>query len=113
MHESSVTESIIKIVVEKALENNAKKVLNINLAVGELTGFIGDSIQFYFDRYSRDTIASGAKLYIRYIKPEFKCSRCDNLFQKKNDLITCPLCGGEGQSTKIGQEFFVENIEIE
>jgi hydrogenase nickel incorporation protein HypA/HybF len=113
MHESSVTEAIIKIVVEKALENKAKKVLNINLAVGELTGFIGDSIQFYFDRYSKDTIAYGAVLNIRYIKPEFKCSVCGNLFQKLNDSISCPLCGGDGHSTKIGQEFFVENIEIE
>ena len=112
MHESSVTESILKIATQTAIENNAKKIIFINIAVGELTGFIGESIQFYFDRYSKDTIAEGAKLNIRYIKPEFECMNCGRMFPK-NDEIKCPYCSGEGRSTKIGQEFFVENIEIE
>jgi hydrogenase nickel incorporation protein HypA/HybF len=113
VHESSITESILKIVLEKALEFDAKRVLKIHLAVGEMTGFIGDSIHFYFDRYSKGTIAEGACLYIRYIKPEFKCVNCGNLFQRTDNEIRCPLCNGEGDPTKIGQEFFIENIEIQ
>ncbi len=113
MHEYSVTESILKIVIEKANESEAKKVLKINLVIGEDTGFIGDSIQFYFDRLSTGTIAEGARLEMKYVKAKLQCSKCGIFFERKIYSFECPECGGEGMPTKIGKECYIENIEIE
>jgi len=113
MHESSITESILKTVIEKANESNAKSVKKINLVIGEETGFMGDSIQFYFDKYSKGTIAEGAVLDVRFIKSKLKCTKCGEMFERKPFSFECPKCQGEGNPTKIGKECFIENIEIE
>ncbi|MGZ6250003.1 MAG: hydrogenase/urease maturation nickel metallochaperone HypA, partial [Syntrophales bacterium] len=42
MHELSVTESILKIVLKHAQENKAGKVLTIGLKIGELSELVGD-----------------------------------------------------------------------
>ena len=65
MHELSITQSVLSIVTEHAERADAGKVTAINLVVGELTGFVDDSIQFYFDMLSPGTLAEGARLSIR------------------------------------------------
>ena len=62
MHEMAVTESILGIVVRHAQRAGARRVVGINLVIGDLTGFIDESIQFYFDFLSRETVAHGAEL---------------------------------------------------
>jgi len=57
MHEFGVTENIVKIASDKATEAQASKITKINLVVGELSGFVPDCIQFYFDFLSKDTVA--------------------------------------------------------
>ena len=52
----------MSLALEKATEAQAKKIISINLVVGELSGVVGDCVQFYFDAISRGTIADGAKL---------------------------------------------------
>ncbi|MDS1028982.1 hydrogenase maturation nickel metallochaperone HypA [Bacillota bacterium LX-D] len=112
MHEYPITEQIVRIAEESARNNNAEKVVAINLVVGELSGFIGDSIQMYFDIISKGTIVEGAQLNIRYIKPKLKCEKCDIYFTRPKFSFACPQCGANGVPTEIGKEFFVEDIEI-
>jgi len=57
MHELSVTEEILKITLEHARRAKADRVLKVHLVVGDLTGFAGESIQFYFDLLSEGTEA--------------------------------------------------------
>ena len=64
MHELSVTESILNIVLKHAQENGAEKVLTIGLKIGELSELVGECIQHYFDYLSKGTIAEGAVLEI-------------------------------------------------
>ena len=62
MHELGITENIMDIALDKAKEAQASKISRINLVVGELSGFVSDCIEFYFEFLSKDTIAQGAKL---------------------------------------------------
>ena len=48
MHELAVTQSILDIALRHAERVGAQRILSINLVIGELTGFVDDSIQFYF-----------------------------------------------------------------
>ena len=112
MHEYSITQQIVKIAEENAISNGAVKIERICLVVGELSGFIGESIQMYFDILSKGTLAEGAIVDIIYVKPKLKCSKCNLLFYRKRFSFECPQCGGMGLPTEIGKEFYVKDIDI-
>jgi len=57
MHEFSVTESLLALALEKAGQAGAGRVTRINLVLGEMSGVVGECVQFYFEALSRDTIA--------------------------------------------------------
>jgi hydrogenase nickel incorporation protein HypA/HybF len=73
MHELSVTEQLLEIVLDHARKAEAKRVLKVNLVIGELTGFVGESIQFCFDMLSKETEAESASLSISRIPAKATC----------------------------------------
>ena len=112
MHEGPVTQEIIRIAVETAAQEKGR-VTTINLVVGEDSGFIGESIQMYFDVMAQGTLCEGAVLHIEAVKPKLRCTRCGQLFYRRPFSFTCPACGGDGRPTEIGKEFCVKNVELE
>ena len=113
MHELSVTEGLIKIVVEEAKIRNLRKISRINLVVGELNSIIDESVQFYYDILSKGTAAAGAVLSFKKIAPEFSCRSCGSIFERQSHAFICPQCGGKGVIASKGQEFYIESIEVE
>jgi len=112
MHEYPVTVRIVEIASETAEKNNGR-VRRIDLVVGEDSGFIGDSIQMYFDVIAEGTPCEGATLHIEGIKPMLRCETCGKLFERKRFSFQCPFCGGDGGPTEIGKEFYVKSVELE
>lgn len=113
MHEFPITQQIIKIAEEHAKGSDAAKVTKITLVVGEMSGFIGDSISMYFNIISKGSLTEGAVLDIKYVKPKLKCEKCGEYFERKRFSFECPACGGQGVPTEIGKEFYIESIEVE
>ncbi|MEM4724957.1 MAG: hydrogenase maturation nickel metallochaperone HypA [Candidatus Hadarchaeum sp.] len=113
MHELSITQHMLNIVVDHAQRAGAKRVIAIHLVVGELTGFIDDSIQFYFDMLSPDTIAAGATLNIRRVSAHLRCRVCGAEFAPKDSNWLCPQCSAVGGDVLAGREFLIESIEIQ
>ncbi|MBN1487076.1 MAG: hydrogenase maturation nickel metallochaperone HypA [Anaerolineae bacterium] len=113
MHELPVTESILKIVTEHAAEAGAKKVMSIDVVIGELSSFIDDTIQFYFDILSPGTLAEGAKLNFKRINTRFRCRKCGQEFEPEGQNWLCPNCGALGGDVIAGKEFYVDSIEVE
>ncbi|MGI6684073.1 MAG: hydrogenase maturation nickel metallochaperone HypA [Bacillota bacterium] len=112
MHEYSITQQIIKIAEEAARENKAKKITKISLVVGELSGFIGDSITMYFEIIARGTLAEAAQLEIKHVKTQFWCENCQEHYLRARFSFDCPKCGQQGVPTEIGKEFYIDGIEI-
>lgn len=114
MHELSVTQSILNIAVEAANGAGAKRVMAIDVLVGELTGFVTDSIQFYFDLLSKDTVAEGAQLRFRRELASATCQACGHVFHPEVSFLPlCPACGSAGARLIGGRELRVESIEVE
>jgi hydrogenase nickel incorporation protein HypA/HybF len=109
MHELTITEEILRIVKEHAGE---ARVTDIYLVIGELTSFVDDSIQFYFDLLSPDTVAAGATLHFRRIRTRFRCRQCGVEFAPQDHRWNCPTCGAMGGAVIAGKEFYVESIEV-
>jgi hydrogenase nickel incorporation protein HypA/HybF len=113
MHELAVTQAMLKIALDKAKEVNAKRITDINLVIGDLSGFIDDSVQFYFDFFTKDTIAEQAKLHFKRVPPKVCCRKCDTEFQPKTLPAICPSCQAVDAQIKAGQEFFIESMEVD
>ena len=113
MHEFGITENIINIAVNKADEAQASKVMQINLVIGEMSGFVPDCIQFYFDSLSKDTIAQGAILHFELVPTQLRCRNCSTIFQPRDTLWSCPKCWSQSIELSRGQEFYIESLEVE
>jgi hydrogenase nickel incorporation protein HypA/HybF len=110
MHEYSITQSILNVALEAA-EN--RQIAAIDLVIGDLSSVVDDSVQFYFDMLSADTLAEGAELRFRRIPVEVFCCDCAGNVAGGIPLpYTCPLCGGNRLEVRGGREFFVESIEV-
>jgi hydrogenase nickel incorporation protein HypA/HybF len=113
MHELAVTESILKIAEKHALENNATKVTDLYLVIGNLSSIVDDSVVFYWDMISQGTICENSKIHFKRNPAEMLCLACDNSFTLSGELIPCPKCGSFQVKVQSGDEFRLESIEIE
>lgn len=113
MHEFGVTENIVNIALAKASEAQASKVTQINLVIGELSGFVPDCIQFYFDYLSKDTIAQGAVLHFELVSTQLRCRNCATIFHPQDILWSCPKCQGQSVEISQGRELYIESVEVE
>lgn len=113
MHELSVTESILEIVLRHGQENNAKRVTDIYLVIGDLSSIIDESIEFYWNFIADNTIAKGAHLHFKRIQAKFKCQTCATEYQITESELACPKCNSSNVQVIAGEEFYLEAIEID
>ena len=113
MHELSVTESVLEIACKHAEKAQAARVTDIHLVIGRLSSIVDDSIVFYWNLISKDTLCEDAKLHFQRIPAELICLDCDHQYQLDDDLIPCPSCGSPRIRVLSGDEFHLESIEIQ
>jgi len=112
MHELSITESILDIALSHAKKAEATQVTAINIRIGRLSSIVDDSVQFYWDIISKDTIAAGARLNFERVPARMACLDCGNNYLLTGDLIPCPQCNSERVTVAGGDEFRLDSIEI-
>lgn len=112
MHELSVVESMLGIVLRHAERNRATSVTRINMVLGRMSSVMEEPIRFYFEIIGKDTIAEGAELCFKRTELIARCGSCGNEFQVEEYDFTCPECGGNDTDIVSGREFQVESIEI-
>ena len=113
MHELPITQHIIEIAEKHCRDNDGSRVVRVNLVIGDYSGYVGESVQMYFDVISEGTLCEGAKCEIEHIEPKSRCLKCGKLFKRELLSFQCPYCGGDSEPTDIGKEFYIDSIEIE
>ena len=113
MHELSITQSILSLVLEQARAAQAARVTKISLTIGELTGIVDDCVQFYFELLSKDTIAAGASLSFERPDTSLRCRNCDTVFHPENLDWACPDCREQKVEIVSGRECQVNSIEVD
>jgi hydrogenase nickel incorporation protein HypA/HybF len=113
MHEASASEAIVKMACAEAADRASTRVMRISLVVGEATGYMRESLEFYVAASAKGTAAEGASLDIRYVKPLLSCPSCGRSFERRRFSFDCPDCGAQGLLTKTGREFYIDFIEID
>ncbi len=113
MHELAFTESILQIAERHAKEANAIKVTDIYLVIGNLSSIVDDSVVFYWDIMSKNTLCEGSIIHFKRTPATMLCFACNHTFELSGELIPCPNCGSYQLKVQSGEEFWLESIEIE
>ena len=113
MHELSVTQSILNIVLQHAQQANAKRIEDIHIVMGELSTNVDDSIQFYWRMIANGTMAEEARLHFRRVPAQMQCVSCKHIYHPEDGELACPACGNASARILAGEEFYVESIDID
>jgi hydrogenase nickel incorporation protein HypA/HybF len=113
MHELSVTQSLLEIALRHAEKAGAGRIVRLNLVIGKLASIVDDSVQFYWDIISRDTIAEGAELHFERVPGVLRCLGCGHTFPLNGRDYACPVCNETQVVAAGGDEFRLESIEVE
>ena len=114
MHELPVTQAILDTALRTAQQSGAARIVAIDLVIGELSGIVDDSVQFYFDVLSQGTPAQGATLRFQRQPASAVCLECGHSYDAAPPLAPfCPACGSLRLQVTGGRQFFLESIEID
>ncbi|MBR0139634.1 MAG: hydrogenase maturation nickel metallochaperone HypA [Firmicutes bacterium] len=113
MHELAITEGIMEVAVPAAEKSGAKRILEIRLKVGELSGVIPDCVCEYFSMISVGTIAEGAVIVSETIPASIECQDCGFKGRADRKLRGCPSCGSANIRITGGREYYVDSLKVE
>jgi hydrogenase nickel incorporation protein HypA/HybF len=113
VHELAVTQNLLATVLQEAKSANAEKITVIYLVVGELSGVVGDCVQFYFDVLKMGTLAETAVINFKLVPSILKCRDCQSEFKPENEQWVCPECGKQSVEITGGRDCFIESMEVE
>ena len=109
MHELSVSSAVLDTVLKHA---EGRRVTAVSLRVGHLRQVVPDSLAFYFELVSRETLCEGARLELQVVAARLRCEDCAREWDPEDAWFRCTGCGGPGQVIA-GNELEVESIEVE
>lgn len=112
MHELAVTEHILALALRHAQQADAARITDLYLVIGELASIVDDSVQFYWEIVSADTIAADARLHFRRVAAAMRCDHCHTTWSPLQTL-RCPACGRHTTTIIAGEEFLLEAIDVE
>lgn len=110
MHEMSITQSVVEICLTHA---GGRRVTDVVLEIGELSGVVPDSIEFCFEACSKGTLLEGARLTMDIVPAVGCCPSCGRQVPVKSHFDPCSNCGGFGLAIESGEELRVKELELE
>ena len=90
-----------------------RRIVSVNIAVGELAVYTEDEIQAQWSALVQDTSLAGTKLTIKYISAQQQCMVCFQKYKPLNKETSCPYCGSVGARILAGEEFYLVEEEDE
>lgn len=112
MHELSISSAILSTVLSQ-LPADYTKVTRIDITLGDLSGFVPEHVNYYFQLLSRNTPAQGAILNFKYERSKFRCTVCGKIYERCNFSMRCPLCNSRGRLLEGCTSLYINSIEVE
>ena len=103
----------VKVAVESAQAAGARRVTQVRLRVGVLSGAVPEAMRFAWDVVSGDTIAAGARLEIESVSAIGWCPDCQSEFDATEFFNECPRCHTVSGELRRGRELEIASMEIE
>lgn len=113
MHEMSLAENMLQLIEDAALEQQFAQVKTVWLEVGQLACVEKDSLRFYFDVVTQDSIAQQARLEIIEIPGQGMCKQCNQTVLIAAHYEACPHCGSYALQITQGDGMQIRELEVE
>lgn len=110
MHELSLAQGIVEICEQHA---RGRRVLEVTLEIGALSGVVPEALEFCFEAVSKDSLLAGAKLIIERIAATGTCTSCGVAATMTTYFDLCPSCGRAVLELGRGDEMRVKDLEVE
>jgi len=111
MHELSIAQGIIDIVLAEMSKHNLTRVERISLKIGELRQVLPVALSFGFECLSKDTPLEGADLVIESIPLKGRCTQCGHETLLKNWFESCSRCQANQMTIIAGKELEIADFE--
>jgi len=121
MHEFSISDEIVRDVLDAVKENKGRKVLSIQLEIGELALLNAEQVTFWIHELFKGSVAEGAKVKVRTMKARIKCESCGYKGGIPSDPQsslrhlgppTCPQCNSFQFNIEKGRECILRKIQV-
>ncbi|MBI5523026.1 MAG: hydrogenase maturation nickel metallochaperone HypA [Desulfarculus sp.] len=113
MHELSIAQSLLDIVVEEANRHGVTKVRRVGVRVGAFTNVVPDSLSFCFDLIKEGTVAAEAELKLTPVPLAGLCQDCGAELDMSEAVFACPQCQSANVKVTQGQELLIDYIETD
>lgn len=113
MHEFSIAVNIVDIVIEHAEKANARRINEVELEIGELSGVVYEAMETAMEAAIKGTLLEGAEVKIIQIAGCGKCSQCGEEFGLANLFDPCPGCGAFNPEVLAGKELRIKSINVD
>jgi hydrogenase nickel incorporation protein HypA/HybF len=113
MHELGIATDIVGVVTRVAEEHEARRVGEVVVEVGVLSGVERESLEFCFEAITRGTRLEGSHLKVVEIKPRARCDECGREYEVRMDNFHCPHCRSRRFEILIGSDISIKEVEVE
>lgn len=113
MHELSIAQSLLNIVVDEAERHGVGSLKRVGVKLGAFSAVVPDSLRFCWDLIIEDTLAAGSELVIEEVPLKGVCHACGAELDMSEPVFECPACGSADMELTQGQELMVAYIETE
>ena len=123
MHEVATSQSLADAVLREAGARNATRVLRVEVEIGELSFLDPEQIGYWAEMCFQGTVAEGAQLDVRLIRPFVMCEECGHAgeirlaehpaYHFQLPVFQCTDCGSSRLEVKRGRGCTLRRIEME
>lgn len=113
MHELSIAESLLEIVLENCSRQGFSRIGNIKVLIGKASGVMPDALLFGFNAVKEGTLADQAVLEIEEVPVAGCCNICGKDFTTEDVyVLNCPHCEGLSFTIQTGRELMITELEV-
>ena len=113
MHELSIAQALVDTVIDGLPAYAGRRVLSLQLELGEHSGVQRDALEFCFDEVARGTVLEGARLCVRDVPLQLACAACEAREPPGQFAALCSACGSPRLDAIAGREIMVRSLELE
>ncbi|MCX6139177.1 MAG: hydrogenase maturation nickel metallochaperone HypA [Ignavibacteriales bacterium] len=113
MHELSIAQSILDIIVSNVPEDQLHYVRTVSLKVGKSSGIVPESLEFCFMAITAETNLCQARLNIEKIPFVIHCHTCGLEQENEVGSALCASCGSVDTTILSGTEMQFSEIELD